>query len=1516
MNRRQAGLGVLRVVAWAILAGSAVAQDVKPLARKPQVWAIIVGIDNYVDPLIPDSRVAVRDATEIRSWFLGPGGWGRDDVLFLADLGSRQPGPVEAPRASILPIQENLNWAFQRWLPAHAMSGDLVVIYYSGRAGTVVAQPGAAREPRLDYYLLPSDANSANLPFTGWSLDRAVDRLVRDTSGRCAIVCWLATTVGGGPPGIRPPVPAALGGRPQATATGRDWLSRLARWPGVTAWLASDRPLENVVLDEPSTPFTRTLVRGLGDASHKQNLAATLLALRGDAALRRQGFQTVGGVPPRMTLWADRFGLPAIVARPEMVLQVGHGDRVTAIVTSPDGQQVITASRDSTVRVWSLKDKALLRVLTGHEVGTTALGWSHDGRWLVSGGGRPANAIMIHDLTQDFHAIAFDRAHESGVERIAVLPDGAHCISIDLGAHAVLWNLKEPPPESQPWPDQHAANGAKAADRIACLDVACGGDAQHGVVAALCEDKTVRIYHASGSGEPTLKRWPDQPTAIAVDPESRWLAVGFEDGRVVMNELATGEETTRRISSGPIGRLNFSSARRLAVSHARGVSLVPIVAADTEQPSVLIDQPAEVLAFSLDGRFLAACAKNHGGLLVWDVSEVEPKLVLRDDDAGVSTLAFTVDSRVLISGGFKGAIKTWSLASKDDHSWSIPANRARVEWLSASPGRRFLLLLNELNQAQIWDLKERTCRQLPGAWTSAAFAGDDRLVLTEAPGPGRPGRLVNARLDEEGFSFDASFFKRSEGEFEVPEGVAFALVAIAGNGSRVAAAAHRAQVPLVCVWDAKTGRLTHWFSQTGLTAAVQCLSFSTDGRYLLTAGDSPEARLWDLANAKGEARTAAVTFRDRDGAHHITAAQIDPADPHQVVTGHSDGRVCLRKWRDGQPAKAGPSVDVVLGLFAGKAKALSFSSDGKNEYLAASGDGTSLWIGTMVQSRPQTLKNLGARPHHLEQVNALIAWPPATAVAARAATLISGSDDATVKFWEITDNALRLRATFATTSARPAAETRPDPGAPAEVDWVVYTPEGQFDASARGRPLVRLRHTEQARGLEQFDETKHFSFDLGERLLARRPTDTVANLAEPPPITIEPPTLLEPGKPDTELTVILGSRDQKDIRLYHNNVPIKTGLESIEAAAPATSLGRITVPVRLVKGINEFYAMATTTGRDGSFDSKSPEIRISYDGPSDPGQLHVIALGVGDYKRRRLQFADRDAELISGALHDRSAKIAGVPPGMRIVLPNGEATPEGVNKAFREVAERVKDRPQDTVVVFLAGHTGVFEAVQFCLLLPSFPFPAEEPPATQERSAVVAREGKIGKADPKDVLPYALIEANLMRLDALNRLVIVDACQAEAILEDAQVREIRKWMEIRSRRARTFYLMAARRGEPALEVEGLRHGLFTYTLLRGMGADEMDRAQEPSEVSALHLPDNADFDNDGIITTGELERYARSTLPQLARLFPLLVTRNREHEAKARPNLPRIPAIALEQELRMQSSNVSFPLVQLPKRVK
>ena len=228
---------------WALLlpglATAMVQEKEKPLpSRRPELWAIIVGIGDYRDPAILDSQTATEQAGDVLKWFRAAG-WDESHQLLLRDFGSSDPGAPEAPAPNILPKRANLDWAIQQWLLPKAKQGDMVVFYFAGRASAVMTPRGSQIEPRVDYYLLPIDASQANTAATGWSLDRAVDDCARR---RIQVVCWLATTVEGRSMPAQAPPPIA---RPINTPnpTGQDWLRRLARWPGVTAWLAADRPL-------------------------------------------------------------------------------------------------------------------------------------------------------------------------------------------------------------------------------------------------------------------------------------------------------------------------------------------------------------------------------------------------------------------------------------------------------------------------------------------------------------------------------------------------------------------------------------------------------------------------------------------------------------------------------------------------------------------------------------------------------------------------------------------------------------------------------------------------------------------------------------------------------------------------------------------------------------------------------------------------------------------------------------------------------------------------------------------------------------------------------------------------------------------------------------------------------------------------------------------------------------------------------------------------------------------------
>ncbi len=1475
-------------------------------ARGPEVWAIVVGVDDYENPAIPDGRSATRSSQEVLRWFRRAG-WDASHQLLLGDRGATDPGRPASPATLIRPTRANLDWAIEQWLLGPAgkrpKPGDVVVIYFAGASKGLVDRRGHLVERRD--VALPSDADPARPDAGGWSLESAVDRCVR---ARLRVVCWLATAPEG------PADPTRL--------TGLEWLARLARWPGVTAWLAADGPPRDRSID-PGEVFTSALLAGLGEGGKGPgpNLAECLRELHQNPRLARQGFRSMGGVPPSITL---RTAQPRREAgsRPELVLQAGHADRVTSMAFPADGRLIATASMDSTVRIWSAPDRMLLHTLAGPTVGATAMAITRDDRWLVVGDGR--GAVHFFDRADDFRGpipIRGASPHAVRIEQLAILPDGRHLIVVDARGVASLGDLSEIPVSGLTLRPLGKQEGP------VCRRIA-SGSREPSIVAVLGGDGKIRLLDASGA--PAGANALDRPGAetIAVSPDGRLLAIGYQNGRVVIEAPSTGSREEIDGAARPSAEipmdLFFSPDGRLAVTSAAGLKLVG-PSSDGKRTIVdLLDRPIQNLAFSPSGDRLAACTAERHELIVWNLPATgAPTRRIDDPTASAFHVGFSGDGRGLLIADNVGGLDYRPLeAAGAEAAWSFPAHRGRVQQISASPDRRRLLFLNDqrprnaedrsARNARIWDLPERTCRLLPGAYTAGAFLDGHRVALipdTNAPAhPGRPIRLDLDRIDDG----PTPLADAADG-FRIPEGLPFGPIAVSPDGRFLAAAAAGAVDPLVCVWRTDTLALTHWIATETLEDPVLALSFSEDGKSLLTGGESPAARLWDLSTpGPGERKAPAFTFADNNVTSIITCLAIRPGHPGEVATGHRDGQV--HYWeREGERIKV---KGLIARGFSTEVKALAFSADGKS--LAAAGDGRRIWVvGVELAPRRATLFDTRGFQHD-EQINALIAWPTIEG-AAPSPMLVSGSDDTTIRFWDLGER--KLRGTFAAGSRASSLDVLPAP----EVDWVVYTPDGLFDASAEATKLVHYRRPgrsrtgaspappslavgvsrrEEAGQLDQLAETNTV-YGLADRLIQGHDPARQPGVSEAPPIVIAAARRENPKDPEARLTIAFGSDRFQDVRLYHNDVPIPSGWE------PGMAADRpMEVPVRLVDGTNRFYAMASA---EGSYDSLSKVVELDYQAPARRGRVHVLTLGVTGYEGRPLAYATLDGETIGKILHRRGQDASGR-LGLNRGLYEDQVTPSKVNEVFREIAREVQDHPEDTVVVFLAGHTGVFRKQQFCLLLPDFEFSKEErgPIAT-----LAARDGGIANGqkadvDPSWVLPYSLIELNLLKLKALNRLVIVDACQAESIDDDPRVREIRRLMERTSRRGRTSYLLAARRGEAALEANLLQHGLFTYALLRGLQAN--DRSGEAEKrVGALGLPPNADFDRDREVSTDELDAYARLALPKLASLFREPVIRGGVviDRPDARADRGTASGPAPDQKLRLQTAETSFPLVPL-----
>ena len=171
----------------------------------------------------------------------------------------------------------------------------------------------------------------------------------------------------------------------------------------------------------------------------------------------------------------------------------------------------------------------------------------------------------------------------------------------------------------------------------------------------------------------------------------------------------------------------------------------------------------------------------------------------------------------------------------------------------------------------------------------------------------------------------------------------------------------------------------------------------------------------------------------------------------------------------------------------------------------------------------------------------------------------------------------------------------------AGTDWVVFTPDGLFDASPEGERSVTWRH-EPARDagaprgeaiarLEQFRDQR-FVFDLAETLSRGEDPKPPARLPEAPPpqVVVEPVSDPGPKARQVDFKIRLSDEGIVDLRLYQNGVAVLGDLKPEGRTAKAT--------LTLVSGSNRIYARRVERDRSTAARRRSCSIMM---GPRGAG---------------------------------------------------------------------------------------------------------------------------------------------------------------------------------------------------------------------------------------------------------------------------------------------------------------------------
>ena len=286
----------------------------------------------------------------------------------------------------------------------------------------------------------------------------------------------------------------------------------------------------------------------------------------------------------------------------------GHLDQINAVVISPDGKTVMSASSDKTIRLWSIETGECIKVFKEHDRKVIGLSMSSDGQLVLTNDTRRTSLINFttHTIEGSFH---WNQALSRGM---ALLPDKTKAILADWEGGLFIWYRK---PKSRDsfyefgWHDDEVT------------DVITSNDGKVAVTAG--RDGMIRVWDIERKFcRAKLFNHRDAVRGVAITPDGERVVSVSNDSSVIVWDLNTAE-----VLSALYG-------------HSSAVTGVVITA---------------------DGKTAVTCSDDKT-LRVWDLQSQKCLTVYEGHTAGINCLSITPDGKKVVSGSSDKTLRIWDLS--------------------------------------------------------------------------------------------------------------------------------------------------------------------------------------------------------------------------------------------------------------------------------------------------------------------------------------------------------------------------------------------------------------------------------------------------------------------------------------------------------------------------------------------------------------------------------------------------------------------------------------------------------------------------------------------------------------------------------------------------------------------------------------------------------------------------------------------------------------------------------------